>query len=145
MNSKPQVKGETWSRGTNSRLLFGVNAMLRAVFTWLSKGIGFGFGFGFTTPFGWLVYLLWFWFYDSQVKTALIETVSIRFFMKKLLQFTFTQQNGLPAVSYLWQFFLPLKRLAKEILATWNCKRVTANCSLRFPMKKPGPSCSKAD
>ena len=44
----------------------------RAVFTWLSKGIGFGFGFGFTTPFGWLVYLLWFWFYDSQVKTALI-------------------------------------------------------------------------
>ena len=35
------------------------------------KGIGFGFGFGFTTPFGWLVYLLWFWFYDSQVKTAL--------------------------------------------------------------------------
>ena len=43
----------------------------RAVFTWLSKGIGFGFGFGFTTPFGWLVYLRWFWFYDSQVKTAL--------------------------------------------------------------------------
>ena len=43
----------------------------RAVFTWLSKGIGFGFGFGFTTPFGWLLYLLWFWFYDSQVKTAL--------------------------------------------------------------------------
>ena len=45
----------------------------RAVFTWLSKGIdfGFGFGFGFTTPFGWLVYLLSFWFYDSQVKTAL--------------------------------------------------------------------------
>ena len=42
-----------------------------AVFTWLSKGIGFGFGFGFTTPFGWLVYLLWFWFYNSQVKTAL--------------------------------------------------------------------------
>ena len=45
----------------------------RAVFTWLSKGIGFGFGFGFgfTTPFGWLVYSLWFWFYDSQVTTAL--------------------------------------------------------------------------
>ena len=44
----------------------------RAVFTWLSKviGFGFGFGFGFTTPFGWLVYLLWFWFYDSQVKTT---------------------------------------------------------------------------
>ena len=34
-------------------------------------GIGIGFGFGFTTSFGWLVYLLWFWFYDSQVKTAL--------------------------------------------------------------------------
>ena len=45
--------------------------IFRAVFTWLSKGIGFGFGFGFTTPFGWLVYLRWFWFYDSQVKTAL--------------------------------------------------------------------------
>ena len=23
-------------------------------------------------PFGWLVYLLWVWFYDSQVKTALM-------------------------------------------------------------------------
>ena len=45
----------------------------RAVFTSLSKGIGFGFGFGFTTPFGWLVCLLWFWFYDSQVKTALLK------------------------------------------------------------------------
>ena len=44
----------------------------RAVFTWLSKRIGFGFGFGFTTPFSWLVYLLWFWFYDSQVKTVLL-------------------------------------------------------------------------
>ena len=22
-----------------------------------------------------------------------------------------------------------------EISATWNCKRVTANCGLRFPMK----------
>ena len=41
--------------------------LVRAVFTWLSKGIGFGFA----TPFGLLVYLLWFWFYDSQVKTAL--------------------------------------------------------------------------
>ena len=50
-------------------------AVYRAVFTWLSKGIGFGFGFGFTTPFGWLVYLLWFWFYDSQVKTALSNEV----------------------------------------------------------------------
>ena len=48
-------------------------SLARAVFTWLSKGIGFGFGFGFTTPFGWLVYLLWFWFYDSQVKTALLS------------------------------------------------------------------------
>ena len=37
----------------------------------LSKRIGLGLGFGFTTPFSWLVYLLWFWFYDSQVKTAL--------------------------------------------------------------------------
>ena len=44
----------------------------RAIFTWLSKGIGFGF----TTPFGWLVYLLWFWFYDSQVKTALTPKVT---------------------------------------------------------------------
>ena len=49
--------------------------LFRAVFTWLSKGIGFGFGFGFTTPFGWLVYLLWFWFYDSQVKTALCTDI----------------------------------------------------------------------
>ena len=63
----------------------------RAVFTWLSKGIGFGFGFGFTTPFGWLVYLLWFWFYDSQVKTALNfsalikqETNENRFNMKDM-------------------------------------------------------------
>ena len=41
------------------------------------EGIGFGFGFGFTTPFGWLVYLLWFWFYDSQVKTALLHLTII--------------------------------------------------------------------
>ena len=51
------------------------NTNVRVVFTWLSKGIGFGFGFGFTTPFGWLVYLLWFWFYDSQVKAALFHSV----------------------------------------------------------------------
>ena len=51
--------------------------MIRAVFTWLSKGIGFGFGFGFTTLFGWVVYLLWFWFYDSQVKTALWSKYSL--------------------------------------------------------------------
>ena len=48
-------------------------SLARAVFTSLSKGIGFGFGFGFTTLFGWLVHLLWFWFYDSQVKTALLS------------------------------------------------------------------------
>ena len=55
----------------------------RAVFTWLSKriGFGFGFGFGFTTPFGWLVYLLWFWFYDSQVKTALLDYEQSLFFL----------------------------------------------------------------
>ena len=47
--------------------LFAGQLPVRAVFTWLSKGIGFGF----TTPFGWLVYLLWFWFYHSLVKTAL--------------------------------------------------------------------------
>ena len=35
-----------------------ISSHVRAVFTWLSKGIGFGF----TTPFGWLVYLLWFGF-----------------------------------------------------------------------------------
>ena len=28
MSSKRQVKGETWSRGTNSRLSFDVNVML---------------------------------------------------------------------------------------------------------------------
>ena len=28
MNSKRQVKGETWSRGTNSRLPFDVNVIL---------------------------------------------------------------------------------------------------------------------
>ena len=52
-----------------TEFMFHIELVNRAVFTWLSKGIGFGFGF--TTPFGWLVYLLWFWFYDSQVKTAL--------------------------------------------------------------------------
>ena len=62
------------SRDQKLRYKFiGAKLSFRAVFTWLSKGIGFGFGFGFTTPFGWLVYLLWFWFYDSQVKTALTK------------------------------------------------------------------------
>ena len=55
-------------------------AYVRAVFTWLSKGISFGFGSGFTTSFGWLVYLLWFWFYDSHVKTALIRLTQVQFF-----------------------------------------------------------------
>ena len=55
----------------------GLKNLVRAVFTWLSKVIGFGFGFGFTTPFGWLVYLLWFWFYDSQVKTALTANATV--------------------------------------------------------------------
>ena len=41
-----------------------------------------GIGFGFTTPFGWLVYLLWFWFYDSQVKTALKGHVEIGYLTK---------------------------------------------------------------
>ena len=61
--------------------LSGYIKSYRAVFTWLSKGIGFGFGFGFTTPFGWLVYLLWFWFYDSQVKTALKIQTRLLFFL----------------------------------------------------------------
>ena len=60
--------------------LYSVN---RAVFTWLSKGIGFGFGF--TTPFGWLVYLLWFWFYDSQVKTALTQLASLKLIRWKVM------------------------------------------------------------
>ena len=57
----------------------------RVVFTRLSKGIGFGFGFGFgfTTPFGWLVYLLWFWFYDSQVKTALLSETNLFLLLSK--------------------------------------------------------------
>ena len=41
-----------------TEFMFHIELVNRAVFTWLSKGIGFGFGF--TTPFGWLVYLLWF-------------------------------------------------------------------------------------
>ena len=64
-----------YNRSSSSIILYYIctihYSLYRAVFIWLSKGIGFGFGFGFTTPFGWLVYLLWFWFYDSQVKTAL--------------------------------------------------------------------------
>ena len=53
-------------------------------------GIGFGFGFGFTTSFGWLVYLLWFWFYDSQVKTALSHWCCI---LKKNQQLNKTKQQ----------------------------------------------------
>ena len=35
-------------------------------------------------PFGWLVYLLWFWFYDSQVKTALFESLDwVRWFTRR--------------------------------------------------------------
>jgi len=39
-------------------------------------GFGFGFGFGFTTVGDWLSgligkLLVWFWFYDTQLKTAL--------------------------------------------------------------------------
>ena len=31
MNSKRQVKGKNWSRGTNSRLPFDVNVMLKVI------------------------------------------------------------------------------------------------------------------
>ena len=35
----------------------------------------------FTTPFGWLVYLLWFWFYDeNRSKTVLLQVCKIVFF-----------------------------------------------------------------
>ena len=44
-----------------------------------------GFGFGFTTPFGWLVYLLWFWFYDSQVKTALFQNCVLLWRLRSFL------------------------------------------------------------
>ena len=71
----------------------------RAVFTWLSKGIGFGFGFGFTTPFGWLVYLLWFWFYDSQVKTALYQTNTISSLQTDLKQ---KKQRTMPFTEKSW-------------------------------------------
>ena len=64
----------------------------RAVFIWLSKGIGFGFGFGFTTPFGWLVYLLSFWFYDSQVKTALKESNWFIYTLKNWKRWNRTQE-----------------------------------------------------
>ena len=44
------------------------------------KGLVLVLVFYFTTPFGWLVYFLWFWFYDSQVKTALLaSSVNIAF------------------------------------------------------------------
>ena len=73
----------------------------RAVFTWLSKGIGFGFGFGFTTPFGWLVYLLWFWFYDSQVKTALYEYIKFA----QLPSWNFSKAVGLWFLVKILNFF----------------------------------------
>ena len=77
----------------------------RAVFTWLSKGIGFGFGFGFTTPFGWLVYLLWFWFYDSQVKTALQQIENLAWYSKlslaSILCVMMTQTTAVKSLSFL--------------------------------------------
>ena len=62
-----------WIRGFNTRCFRGQyrSPMLERFSLDCRIGIGFGFGFGLTTSFGWLVYLLWFWFYDSQVKTAL--------------------------------------------------------------------------
>ena len=69
----------------------------RAVFTRLSKGIGFGFGF--TTPFGWLVYLLWFWFYDSQVKTAL---TGVYFHQKSVIYFC--QGSMISKWCYAWKY-----------------------------------------
>ena len=88
-------------------LLFS-GIIIRAVFTWLSKGIGFGFGF--TTPFGWLVYLLWFWFYDSQVKTALYLKITIQLaLLWKLIWESMKQHfhNGPQAnfFSLLWVFY----------------------------------------
>ena len=57
--------------GGGGQLLVGRKCTLERFSLDCRIGIGFGFGFGLTTSFGWLVYLLWFWFYDSQVKTTL--------------------------------------------------------------------------
>ena len=111
---------------------------VRAVFTWLSKGIGFGFGFGFTTPFGWLVYLLWFWFYDSQVKTALNNKGPViggsychdKFLLAGQIQFYHLRTSG----KILW---------AKKILNKQapNCKKsfqcTPRTLSLHFPLPAP--------
>ena len=89
-------------------VIFRYNIIIRAVFTWLSKGIGFGFVF--TMPFGWLVYLLWFWFYDSQVKTALYLKITIQLaLLWKLIWESMKQHfhNGPQAnfLSLLWVFY----------------------------------------
>ena len=64
-----------WKRRLVNDLLMSAKRKLERFSLDCRIGIGFGFGFGFTTSFGWLVYLLWFWFYDSQVKTALTSIV----------------------------------------------------------------------
>ena len=75
---------------------------------------GIGFGFGFTTTFGWLVYLLWFWFRDSQVKTAL------------------TMVNYIPRFKFVYKMqcfhrFLRPKKKGTKSFGTkfvWNFERV---------------------
>ena len=84
-----------WVNKTWNHLVF----IYRAVFTWQSKGIGFGLGFGFTTPFGWLMYLLWFWFYDSQVKTALYSKCEYFSSHDSYEQFSFSKRQINSAVS----------------------------------------------
>ena len=90
--------------------------VFRAVFTWLSKGIGFGFGF--TTPFGWLVYLLWFWFYDSQVKTALLYK------LRKSLHKSYKSCSKIPKQLRLKSPLHESQRLCFEIKAS----KVARNC-----------------
>ena len=106
------------------------NTINRAVFTWLSKRIGFGFGFGFTTPFGWLEYLLWFWFYDSQVKTALIGT-EVNMHQFKCLLNTVVDPGKEPKPSL--NIFRPKWWPKKKNILLWDCFRWTQGDDEQHP------------
>ena len=100
----------------------------RAVFTWLSKGIDFGFGFGFTTPFAWLVYLLWFWFYDSQVKNAIyriLHRVCICDIYAELLTYQKSAEWTVPWLAtliWVWKIPTPFQWVYLRLcLATFEC------------------------
>ena len=79
MNSKRQVMGETWSRGTNSRLPFDVNVMLNlSIVTEINQSINLCQYVGWGCPDHWSWKLMYETYDNKNTKLIIIQYISIK-------------------------------------------------------------------